>query len=88
MGAIRDDLSYERGECILCMDCVYNCPDHVTSFGFYADNKAHPVSASSGVDRGISRKGFLVLLAPASMGFSLKVMPTGSSCYNKTSCWL
>nr|HPM43516.1 4Fe-4S binding protein [Candidatus Omnitrophota bacterium] len=74
MGAIRDDLSYERGECILCMDCVYNCPDHVTHFGFYADNKGPAVSASFGIDRGISRKGFLVLMAAsfASMGFKSK----------------
>ncbi|MFH1190268.1 MAG: 4Fe-4S binding protein [Candidatus Omnitrophota bacterium] len=33
MGAIRDDLSYVQSECILCMDCVYDCPGHATRFG-------------------------------------------------------
>jgi len=32
MQAIRDDMSYVQGECILCMDCVYDCPGHTTRF--------------------------------------------------------
>lgn len=32
MGAIKEDTGYHKGECILCMDCVYNCPQHVTRF--------------------------------------------------------
>jgi polyferredoxin len=31
---LYDDLSYIKDECILCMDCIYNCPQHVTSFKF------------------------------------------------------
>ncbi|NQT05936.1 MAG: 4Fe-4S binding protein [Candidatus Omnitrophica bacterium] len=37
MGAIRDDLSYDKKECILCMDCIYNCQDNVTEFNFNSD---------------------------------------------------
>lgn len=33
MGAIRKDASYVKSECILCMDCVYDCPGHSTRFG-------------------------------------------------------
>ncbi|MCM8791303.1 MAG: 4Fe-4S binding protein [Candidatus Omnitrophica bacterium] len=32
MGAINKDLAYVKSECILCMDCLYNCPSHGTSF--------------------------------------------------------
>ncbi len=32
MGAIRDDGSYAAGECILCMDCVYDCPRSAAGF--------------------------------------------------------
>jgi polyferredoxin len=34
MGAIREDMSYDQSECVLCMDCVYDCPQHATSFGW------------------------------------------------------
>jgi polyferredoxin len=36
-GAIKDDSSYVKGECILCMDCVYDCPQKATKFtwGFF-----------------------------------------------------
>jgi NAD-dependent dihydropyrimidine dehydrogenase PreA subunit len=34
--AINADLGYEQGECIMCMDCVYTCPTHGTSFRFTA----------------------------------------------------
>lgn len=33
-GAIKDDMGYLQGECILCMDCVYDCPRHITQFKF------------------------------------------------------
>lgn len=32
MGAIRDDGSYSKGECVLCMDCIYDCPQSTTRF--------------------------------------------------------
>jgi len=31
-GAIKDDLDYVKSECVLCMDCIYDCPQHVTRF--------------------------------------------------------
>ena len=31
-GAIKDDMDYVQSECILCMDCVYDCPAHTTRF--------------------------------------------------------
>ncbi|MFH1846489.1 MAG: 4Fe-4S binding protein [Candidatus Omnitrophota bacterium] len=34
MGAIKQDAGYVKGECVLCMDCVYACPEHRTKFGF------------------------------------------------------
>ncbi|MBD3271517.1 MAG: 4Fe-4S binding protein [Elusimicrobia bacterium] len=34
MGAIYSDRSYNKKECILCMDCVYDCPASATSFRF------------------------------------------------------
>ena len=59
MGAIRDDGEYEKGECILCMDCVYDCPANITSFKIArgkqgAVNKLQP----------ISRKDFIFLPYP------------------------
>jgi len=61
MGAIKDDLSYDKGECILCMDCVYNCPQKITRFsfigwGFPLENKVNNAGGS-----GISRRQFLAL---------------------------
>ena len=57
MGAIKDDISYVKGECILCMDCVYECPGNITSFKIAprkqdTANKLQP----------ISRKDFIFLL--------------------------
>lgn len=52
-GAIRDDLGYAQGECVLCMDCVYDCPVHATHFRF-GPQKIIPVN--------VSRKNFLLLL--------------------------
>jgi MauM/NapG family ferredoxin protein len=61
MGAIKDDLSYNKGECILCLDCVYNCPQKITRFGFTGwgfpvENKIKSVAGT-----GISRRQFLAL---------------------------
>lgn len=63
-GAIRDDISYAPGECVLCMDCVYDCPAHITRFKFVLPVKTKkeilPKGDSSGV--AMSRKNFLLLL--------------------------
>ncbi|MFH1395392.1 MAG: 4Fe-4S binding protein [Candidatus Omnitrophota bacterium] len=32
MGAIKDSADYTKEECILCMDCVYDCPERITKF--------------------------------------------------------
>jgi len=32
MGAIKQGTNYIKGECILCMDCIYECHDHSTDF--------------------------------------------------------
>jgi len=34
MGAIDKGTHYRKGECILCMDCVYDCPEKSTEFAF------------------------------------------------------
>lgn len=34
MGAIKDNLDYAQGECIMCMDCLYDCPSLSTRFKF------------------------------------------------------
>jgi len=61
MGAIKDDLSYNKSECILCLDCVYNCPQKITRFnltgwGITARSKVENKSGSA-----ISRRQFLAL---------------------------
>ena len=71
-GAIKKDLSYIRGECILCMDCIYTCPEQGIRFGFRGGASEPPsVAADDEPKGGISRKQFLVLLASsfAILGF-------------------
>ncbi|MDP8229757.1 MAG: 4Fe-4S binding protein [Candidatus Gorgyraea atricola] len=68
MGAINKDLSYVKGECILCMDCIYDCPTHGTRFTWYSPefNKNK---------EGISRKEFIFLMLGSflSLGFRNKM---------------
>lgn len=59
MGAIGDSGEYERGECILCMDCVYDCPNGKTWFGFRPAGEPEP----AGDGRGITRAQFLAIAA-------------------------
>lgn len=67
MGAIKDDLSYAQGECILCMDCVYACPTRGVRFGF-----GGPRPAPKDPDgRGISRGQFIALLFSSVASLSL-----------------
>jgi polyferredoxin/formate hydrogenlyase subunit 6/NADH:ubiquinone oxidoreductase subunit I len=56
MGAIRDDAGYVKSECILCMDCVYDCPVTGTRFAFLDKAVPKPVTG-----RGITRRQFLIL---------------------------
>ena len=66
MGAIRDDLGYEQGECILCMDCIYDCPTHLTSFNFLLPGKAKRIAGEEGQRAAdlpkISRRNFLLFI--------------------------
>ena len=80
-GAIKDDLTYVKGECVLCMDCVYDCPSKATAFMF-ASGKVRPDKKEGG----ISRKSFLFWLfigIPMMMGFKNKesdiIRPPGVS---------
>ncbi len=68
MGAIRDDGSYQKSECILCMDCVEACPGGRTRFAWRPFGRAAhlpAVSQSSGEGRGLTRKEFLFLVLAA-----------------------
>lgn len=77
MGAIRDDSSYSRGECILCMDCIYDCPTNITRFAWPLPKKIRPVSGVSTAHKeGIERRDFLLLsiLAVSSLGFRFDLL--------------
>lgn len=56
MGAITKDAGYVKSECILCMDCVYDCPSRGTRFGF----RRRPAAAAAR-GQSISRRQFLIL---------------------------
>ncbi|MFH0772154.1 MAG: 4Fe-4S binding protein [Candidatus Omnitrophota bacterium] len=72
MGAIKNDASYLKGECILCMDCVYDCPDNITrftllekgrsltGFGFRKPDKIKNAAINKD-EKGISRRNFILL---------------------------
>ncbi|MCM8776553.1 MAG: 4Fe-4S binding protein, partial [Candidatus Omnitrophica bacterium] len=61
MGAILDDLSYAKGECILCMDCIYDCPNGQTAFDWTFRKKDKSPSLEDSPSR-LSRRNFLILL--------------------------
>ncbi|MGD2279411.1 MAG: 4Fe-4S binding protein [Candidatus Omnitrophota bacterium] len=73
-GAIQKDASYVKGECILCMDCVYGCPAHTTKFTWprkkRGDESAEP-------ERGISRKNFLFLMLSSAFLMGFRWLKTG-----------
>jgi len=64
-GAIIAGADYRKGECVLCMDCVYDCPERSTRFDFRRV-RGEGRGAREEVDRmkggqGISRGHFLFL---------------------------
>ncbi len=71
MGAIRDDSSYSKGECVLCMDCVYDCPVNIARFEWPFGFAQGGAVAAPGHREGITRRDFLLLsgLAVSSVGF-------------------
>jgi polyferredoxin len=54
-------VAYDSKECILCMDCIYDCPQKAVSFGFIA--KAQAVSADNSSPRITRRQLFILLFA-------------------------
>lgn len=69
MGAIRDDASYSKGECILCMDCLYDCPENITRFSWLSTGREKHRSPPD--KEGMTRRDFLLLsaLTVPSLGF-------------------
>lgn len=69
MGAINEDMSYIKGECILCMDCVYDCPANGTRFGWGGQKKKMDNKT------GLSRRSFLFLVFSSfvSLGFRARI---------------
>jgi len=66
MGAIKDGGSYLKRECILCMDCVYDCVAGKTKFSFAGNDlrsglKEPAVKTDAGTG-GVSRRDFLFLI--------------------------
>lgn len=64
MAAIREDSSYQKSECILCMDCVYDCPENGTRFSWKPVKGPPPISVvpeKRNGEKGITRKEFLFL---------------------------
>ena len=62
MGAINDDITYSKGECVLCMDCIYNCPVHATEFKWSFSKDKLPAKNDETSSRGLSRKEFIFLI--------------------------
>ena len=59
MNAIKNDGSYIKEECILCMDCTSMCPEQRSSFVFHKNTPLELPSNSSG----ITRSQFLLFLS-------------------------
>ncbi|MFA5339699.1 MAG: 4Fe-4S binding protein [Candidatus Omnitrophota bacterium] len=87
MGAIRDDSGYSKGECVLCMDCLYDCPANITRFEWpfgFAQGKPAKINAGGAEagpaeKEGITRRDFLLLssLAVSSLGFKFDMLRSG-----------
>lgn len=69
MNAIYSDNSYRREECILCFDCVRDCPDDSTRFAFSPVPKRKNVRSGIDSDRplAVSRSAFLRYSAVAAL---------------------
>ncbi len=69
MGAINSDLSYRKEECVLCMDCIYDCPEGITRFSFPDVEQKNPDREVPDNGKGMSRKDFLFFIACSFMLF-------------------
>ena len=47
MGAIKPDADYRKEECVLCLDCIYDCPDHNTNFSWKSKKSFQKVQKSN-----------------------------------------
>ncbi len=72
MAAISEDSHYDSGECILCMDCVYDCPQQITRFKFAGGKTGKP--GGKDPESGISRRQFLGLLGTAGAALAAGIL--------------
>lgn len=70
MGAIEQGGDrYDTKECILCMDCVYDCPSKAVRFGF-GRQESTPLQTDSGA--GLNRRQFLFVLLAGLLSMGAK----------------
>ncbi len=70
MGAIHDDGNYTKGECILCMDCLYDCPQDVTRFTFSRVGKKQKKIPEEQSGPKLTRANFLFLSTTSLLSLS------------------
>jgi polyferredoxin/Pyruvate/2-oxoacid:ferredoxin oxidoreductase delta subunit len=73
MGAIKEDNSYLKSECILCMDCVYNCPKKSTHFSLNGWRPGSGKKPDINHKSGITRRQFLALALFSGVSSRVKV---------------
>ena len=75
MGAINKENDYDKGECILCMDCVYDCPTRKTRFAFEGAKAPVPLLPRA-EEKGLTRRSFLWLMASSFAALGAKWNPS------------
>jgi polyferredoxin/formate hydrogenlyase subunit 6/NADH:ubiquinone oxidoreductase subunit I len=73
MGAIKEDNSYVKSECVLCMDCVYDCPNKSTHFRLNGWQTGPGKKPDGNVESGITRRQFLALAVFSGISSRLKL---------------
>ncbi len=77
MGAINKEGEYDKGECILCMDCVYDCPEGKTRFVFRGVKEA-ALAAPRTEEKGMTRRSFLWLMASSLLSLGARGVPAAN----------
>ncbi|MBU1037439.1 MAG: 4Fe-4S binding protein [Candidatus Omnitrophica bacterium] len=77
MGAIKDDLSYIHNECILCMDCIYDCPGDATRFKIVLGGDKRVKAAEETKASTVSRRNFLLILLGSVFALGAKTSESG-----------
>lgn len=72
MGAISDDMSCRKGECIGCLSCVSACPEGKTRFVFTPARKRETRAPAGGMTR---RQFFSFMAGSIAAGFALPSLP-------------